>query len=91
MKSLRITLEGTETSVLGYVYLQEIGPGEVVRTEEIEPGSIHADYAGDGRLLGVEFLDAERADSNLMRRLAKRLNAPELAGIDLCQMCKTAV
>lgn len=86
-----IKLEAAGNCVLGYVCFQEVAPGQVDKTEEVEPGLVMADYDADGRLLGVEFLDAERADSSLMRRLAERLNAPELAGIDLCQMCKTPV
>jgi hypothetical protein len=37
----------------------------------------------------VEFLHAETADARQMRTLAARLQAPELAGLDLAEMCKT--
>lgn len=88
MKSLVITLEATETGVLGYVYFQETAPGQAARTEEIEPRSVLADYDADGRLLGLEFLHAEQADGQLMRDLATRLRLPQLAGLDLAEMCK---
>ena len=88
MKSLRITLEALETGVLGYVYLQDIPAGGVGRTVEVRP-SVMADYDGEGRLLGVEFLDAREADAAFMRALAKQLKCPELNGIDLAEMSKT--
>ena len=89
LKSLRITLEATEIGVLGYVYLGEIAPGEAANTVEVLP-TVMADYAADGRLLGLEFLRAELADGDFMRELAEKLNAPELAGINLAEICKTA-
>ena len=89
LKSLRITLEAVETGVLGYVYLKDVDRGQAARTVEIEPGSVMADYDSQGRLLGVELLNADRADGELMRRLAQQLKAPELAGLDLAQMCRT--
>ena len=88
MKSVRITLEAVETGVLGYVYLTDIDPGAAVKQVEVAPGSITADYDSRGRLLGVELLNAEQADGATMRRLAKELGAPELAGLDLAEMCK---
>ncbi len=91
LKSLRITLEATETGVLGYVYVTDIATGQVKNTVVIEPASIMADYDAEGNLLGVEFLNAEQADGELMHRLADQLDAPELAGIDLAEMCKAPV
>ena len=87
--SLRITLESTDGGILGYVYMREISPGKIKETVEVEP-SIMADYDSDGQLLGVEFLDAGAIDADLMHRLAKQLDAPELAGIDLSEMCKAS-
>ena len=89
LKSLRITLEAVETGILGYVYLKEIAPGEVAKTVSVEP-SVMADYDREGHLIGVEFLNARLADMNFMRALAGKLNCPELNGIDLAEMCKTA-
>lgn len=89
LKSVRITLEATEVGVLGYVYLAEVAPGQAKETVEIEPNSVMADYDAAGNLLGVEFLSAEQADAELMRGLAKKLKAPEMAGINLAQMCKS--
>ncbi len=88
LKSLRITLEATGAGVLGYVYVRDIAPGQASKTVEIEPHSIMADYDADGNLLGVEFLNAERADAEIMHRLAEQLDTPELAGIDFAEMCK---
>lgn len=90
LKSLRITLEAVDTGVLGYVYLTDVEPGAAARQVAIDPGSVTADYDRDGHLLGVEFLNAEKADAALMRRLADRLNAPELAGLDLAAMCRAS-
>ncbi len=89
LKSVRITLEAIEGGVLGYIYLRDIKPGKVDRTDEIESGSIMADYDSNDQLIGVEFLHAENADSTLMHNLAEKLNAPELAGINLSEMCKS--
>ncbi len=90
-KSLRITLEAVETGILGYVYVRDIASGQAKETVEIEPAAIMADYDGEGNLLGVEFLNAEQADTELMHKIARQLNAPELAGIDLAEMCKATV
>jgi len=87
LKSLRITLEATDNGVLGYVYLRDPSPGGVEETVEVAP-NVMADYDSSGLLVGVEFLDAAAAETQLMHRLAKDLHAPELAGLDLCQMCK---
>jgi len=91
MKSLRITLEAAGPCVLGYVYLREVGAGEAARTEPIVPDSVFADYDVAGRLLGLEFLHADQANSTLMRTLSKQLGVAELAGLDLAEMCKAAV
>lgn len=92
LKSLRITLEAVDDGVLGYVYLHDIAPGQVARTEELvaEP-LITADYDSQGLLLGIEFLHAEKADAKVMKRLAERLKCPELAGMDLTRMCQNRV
>jgi hypothetical protein len=91
LRTLRITLEATDSGILGYVYLRDIPEGAVARTVALdrEP-SVHADYDAEGALLGLEFLDAQAADAEVMRRLAKRLSVPELAGIDLAEMCGAA-
>lgn len=89
LKSVRITLESTESGALGYVYLRDIAPGEVARTEKVMPG-VHADLDAQGKVLGVEFLNAERITLAMMQSLAETLHAPELAAIDLSGLCKTA-
>ena len=90
VKSLVITLESTGTGVLAYVYFQEIRPGGAARTEEVQAGSVLADYDAQGRLLGLEFLHAEEASAELLRELARRLGVPQLNGLDLAEMCKAA-
>jgi hypothetical protein len=82
-----ITLESTGTGVLAYVYLQEIRSGGAARTEEVQAGSVLADYDAQGRLLGLEFLHAEEASGELLRELARRLSVPQLNGLDLAEMC----
>ena len=89
LRTLRITLEATDSAVLGYVYLQDTRPGQVERTVQVAP-TVQADYDAQGRLLGIELLDAARADAKFMSDLAERLGQPELAGIDLAAMCRTA-
>lgn len=90
LRTLRITLEATDSGVLGYVYLREIPDEGVTETTPLDPGaSINADYDGEGTLLGLEFLNAEVADAKVMHELAERLNVPELAGLDLAEMCRT--
>jgi len=91
LKTLRITLEATDIAVLGYVYLRDIPDGAVAETVTLEgEASVNADYDAEGVLLGLEFLDARAADAEVMRRLARRLGVPELAGIDLAEMCGAA-
>ena len=87
LRSLRITLQATDSGVSGHVYLRDIAPGTVARTVEVGP-SIMADYSSDDELLGLEFLSAELADAEVMHQLASQLGAAELAGIDLAEMCK---
>jgi len=87
LKSLRITLEATDDGVLGYVYLRDPSADGVEETVEVAP-NVMADYDSSGTLVGVEFLDASAAEAQLMHLLAKQLHAPELAGLDLRQMCK---
>ena len=89
LKSVRITLESTDTGVLGYVYLRDIAPGEAARTEKIMPG-VNADLDATDKVVGVEFLNAERFGLSLMQSLAEKLKAPELAAINLSELCKTA-
>jgi uncharacterized protein YuzE len=47
-----------------YVYLVEIGPGEVVKTYPCNPlevnGEINLDFNKDGQLTGIEVLDASK-------------------------------
>jgi uncharacterized protein YuzE len=64
-------------------------PGEVARTETIMPG-VNADYDAHNRVIGVEFVNAERISLSLMQSLAEKLKTPELAAIDLSGLCKTA-
>lgn len=42
-----------------YVYLQEIREGQAVQQREVDPGIV-ADFDAEGRLLGLEVLEASR-------------------------------
>jgi uncharacterized protein YuzE len=53
------------------------------------PG-VNADYDAHDKVVGVEFLNAERIGLAMMQSLAEKLKAPELAAIDLSGLCKTA-
>jgi uncharacterized protein YuzE len=63
-----------------YIYLQDpIAPGEVGTTHvgDAEPaGSIHLDPDRDGRLLGVEILNASRVLAERALADAERIFAP---------------
>jgi uncharacterized protein YuzE len=60
---VRITFD--RSSNAAYIYLREIGPGEAARQHHVdEPhtrGTIVLDFDDDGRLIGIEVLDATRA------------------------------
>lgn len=47
-----------------YIQFAEIGAGDVARTVPVDPreisGQIHLDFGHDGKLLGIEVLDASR-------------------------------
>jgi hypothetical protein len=75
---------------LAYVYFQEIRPAQAAKTVELLPGAVLGDYDEHGQLLGLEFLHAEEARGELLRDLARRLGMPQLSGLDLAEMCKTA-
>ena len=60
---MRVTYDATVDAA--YVYLvDEIGPGGVARTYPCDPrevrGQINLDFDSEGRLLGIEVLDASK-------------------------------
>ena len=59
-----------------YIYLVPITPGGVVKTYECDPigvnGTINLDFDKDGRLLGIEVLDASEKLPPEILDLAKR-------------------
>ncbi|MER7793955.1 DUF2283 domain-containing protein [Streptomyces sp. NPDC097640] len=68
---MRVTYDA-ETD-MGYIYLvDEIGPGEAVRQELTEDGSVILDFDAQGRLLGVELSGAKsRLHPDLMAMAEK--------------------
>ena len=64
-----------------YIYLiDEIGPGGVAKTYPCDPrevgGMINLDFDSDGRLLGIEVLDATKKLSAGLLREATILGRP---------------
>jgi uncharacterized protein YuzE len=59
---MRITYDPTANAA--YIYLVEIRSGGVARTYPCDPqevgGMINLDFDSDGRLLGIEVLDASK-------------------------------
>ena len=53
---MRVTLH--EDVDAAYIFLTEPSPGYVTRSVTAEPGSIVLDFDADGRLVGIEVLDA---------------------------------
>ena len=60
---MRITYD--QEADAAYIYLVPISPGGVARTYTCDPnevkGMINLDFDRDGRLLGIEVLDASRS------------------------------
>jgi uncharacterized protein YuzE len=67
-----------------YVYLDDIRPGEVRRAyvcdEAIVEGTIVLDFGADGRLLGIEVLDAAARLPKAALAAAERIDDPPYAG-----------
>jgi uncharacterized protein YuzE len=59
---MRVTYDAEADAV--YVYLVEIGTGEVVSgsalNREMEMGAVNADFNAEGKLVGIEVLGARR-------------------------------
>ena len=66
----------TEVNAL-YIYCQEIDPGEVARTAELEEG-VNVDIDSAGRILGLEFVDADDFHKFLSKH-GGELDIPERA------------
>jgi uncharacterized protein YuzE len=73
---MRVTYDPSVDAV--YIYLvDDILPGEVFRTYPCDPkkvnGEINLDFDSDGRLLGIEILDASRKLPQTCLRSVERI------------------
>ena len=70
-------VEFDRSSNAAYIYLKSIGQGEAVRQHEVDDpdtrGMIVLDFDKDGRLIGIEVLDATRALPEEVLRGAERI------------------
>jgi uncharacterized protein YuzE len=76
---VRVTYDSTVDAA--YIYLADsIRVGEVAHTEPGDPGhayGVNLDFAKDGRLLGIEVLDAsKRLPETFLWRFANRFVKP---------------
>lgn len=72
-----------------YVAFGHAGPGEIARSEEVGDGLV-ADYARDGRLLGVEIVQPQPARIADWRRVLERIRAPRVEDEDLAPLLRSA-
>ena len=60
---MRVTFDRAANAA--YIYLREIGPGEIGETVNADGkhtrGKVNLDFDKKGRLIGIEVLDATRA------------------------------
>lgn len=68
---IRVTFDANADA--GMIYLADIDPGGVARTVEAVPGSIMLDFDPDGRLIGIEVLDAKRRLPKQLLNQAERI------------------
>lgn len=57
-----------ETADAVYLYLTNIGEGDVVRSVPIEDTSIVLDFDANGTLLGIESLDPDEIPDELLEQ-----------------------
>ena len=57
-----------------FIYLTEIGSGEVARSVEALPEAVLLDFDQEGRLLGIEVLNARRMLPRALLDRAERLD-----------------
>jgi uncharacterized protein YuzE len=64
MRHTMLRVEYDRSADAAYIYLTEIGAGQVASTYPCDPsqvrGQINLDFDADGRLLGIEVLDASK-------------------------------
>ena len=68
--NLKVSVDRSANTV--YVYLREIGSGNVARTVACEDVPIHPDLDKNGLRIGIEVLNATKLPSSVIHR-AERL------------------
>jgi uncharacterized protein YuzE len=69
--NLRVTVDRSANTV--YVYLREIGPGDVARTVACEDVPIHLNLDKNGHRIGIEVLNATKLLPSSVIHRAERL------------------
>lgn len=73
MRDKQLPIRMTYSNGLAYLYLTDIGPGEVATSKTVittENNHINLDFNRDGRLIGIEFV---MGDETLPESLLKEL------------------
>lgn len=81
IRSLEITYRRGKAFV-GYLYLEAIKPGGSVRCQQLGD-SLVADFAADGKLLGIEITDPALVTPAILNRALERLAVPTMAAEEL--------
>lgn len=66
---------------VAYLYLDRRDGDKSARTKEHGPWVV--DFAADGRVIGIEFLQVSSVDIDELNRLLVTLNQPALSSADL--------
>jgi hypothetical protein len=73
--------------VAGYLHLDRKPDDRSVRTKELAPGTV-ADYADDGRAIGVEFIAPSRLTRESVGELIRQLQLPDLSAEELAPLLR---
>lgn len=68
---MRVTFDRNANAA--YIYLREIEPGGAYKTEVMEDAPIHLDFDKQGRLIGIEVLQATKYLPEEVIRRAERI------------------
>ena len=72
---MKVTYDGLANAA--YLYLREIAPGEIEFSQEVEieevEGTINVDFDAEGRLIGIEFLNARAQLPTEVKEEAERI------------------
>lgn len=69
---IRVTYDHSANAA--FIYLATIGPGKIARTVEAVPQTVLLDFDDEGRLLGIEVLNARRMLPRAFLDRAERLD-----------------